>query len=80
MRFRTTSLATYHASATDSLSHITDWFYVEEEKKIKYIRNKLIMLPCCSLCKLLQTYNMHAMLQHLMAKQHNEKHAYIGFT
>ena len=27
-RFRTTSLATYYASATNSLSHIADWFYV----------------------------------------------------
>jgi hypothetical protein len=80
MRFRTASLATYHTSATISLSHITDWFDVEEEKKIIDRRNKLILLPCCSLSMLLQTCNTHAMMQHLMTKQHNEKHAYIGFS
>ena len=54
-RFRTASLATYHASATISLSHVTNWFYVEEEKKRRDKRNKLILLPCCSLSMLLQT-------------------------
>ena len=79
-RFRASSLATYHASATISLSHVTDCFNVKEEKKRIYRRNKLILLPCYSLSILLETRNMHAMLQHLMKKQHNEKHAYIGFS
>jgi hypothetical protein len=79
-RFRTASLATYHASATISLSHIIIWFDVKEEKKIIDRRNKLILMPCCSLSMLLQNCNTHAMLQHLMTKQHNEKHAYIGFS
>jgi hypothetical protein len=79
-RFRTASWATYHASATISLSHVTDWFYVEEEKKRRDINNKLILLPLCNLSMLLQTCNTHAMLQHLMTKQHNEKHAYFGFS
>ena len=43
-RFRTASLATYHASATISLSHITDSFDVEEEKKRIDRRNKPILL------------------------------------
>jgi len=79
-RFRIASLATYHASATISLSHVTDWFYVEEENKRRDKRNKLILLPCCNLSMLLQKCNMHAMLQHLMTKQHNGNHAYIGFS
>ena len=37
--FRTASQATYHASATISLLHVTDWFYVEEEKKRRDRRN-----------------------------------------
>ena len=34
-RFRTASLSTYHAIAKNSLSHVPDWFDVEEEKKRK---------------------------------------------
>jgi hypothetical protein len=79
-RFRITSLATYHASATISLSHKIDWFDVKEEKKIIDGRNKLILFPCCSLSMLLWTCNTHLKLQHLMTRQHNEKHAYIGFS
>jgi hypothetical protein len=37
-RFRTASLATYHASATIYLSHIIDLFDVKEENKIIDIR------------------------------------------
>jgi hypothetical protein len=80
MRFRIASLATYHASATNSLSHITNLFDVKKEKKKIDRRNKMIFLPCYSLSMLPQPCNMHAMLQHLMTKQHNEKHAYIGFS
>jgi hypothetical protein len=63
MIFRTSSLATHHASCTISLSHVTDWFYVEEEKKRRDRRNKLILMPCCSLSMLLQTCNTHVMMQ-----------------
>jgi hypothetical protein len=43
-RFKTASLATCLASATISLSRVTDWFYMEEEKKRRNRRNKLILL------------------------------------